>query len=206
VNSHSRTVLPDPGTALLTAAGSLDDAVAAGHAGANVIEVGHGGPALIAAIRAWLPDVVISGDDESADLVSDPRLALRSGASLICAGITAAERARSTGIAPDRILVTVPMAHLDRTLRAGWSTLTDVDASAAGLGVAGARELAAACCWLGGTAVRTRHVAEVRSSLDAAEAALGKPRPGWTVRRVIGRAIGRAGRPGGRGQRKDKSL
>jgi len=187
-------------------AGSLDDAVAAGHAGATMIEVGHGGPTLIAAIRAWLPDVVISGDHESADLVSDPRLALRSGASLLCTGITAAENARSSGLTPDRILVTVPMTHLDRTLLAGWSTLTDVDAGAAGLGAAGAGALAAACCWLGGTAVRTRHVAEVRSSLEAAEAALGRPRPAWNVRRVIGRAIGLAGRTGSRGQRKDRSL
>ena len=169
-----------------------------------MIEVGHGGPDLIAAIRSLLPDVVISGADESADLVPDPRLALRSGASLICAGVTAAERARCSGIAPDRILVTVPMIHLDRTLRDGWSTLTDVDAGAAGLGVAGAEALAAACCWLGGTAVRTRHVSEIRQSLDAAEAALGRPRPAWTVRRAIGRAFGRAA--GGRGQRKDKSV
>ncbi len=206
MKSHSRTVLPDPGTALLAQAGSLDDAVAAGFAGATMIEVGTGGPRLIAAIRELLPDVVISGEDESADLVPDPRLALRSGARLICSGVTAAERARYSGIAPDRILVTVPMVHLDRTLRAGWSTLTDVDfdAEAAGLGVAGAEALAAACCWLGGTAVQTRHVAEVRQSLDAAEAALGRPRPAWTVRRAIGRAFGRAA--GGRGQRKDKSV
>ncbi len=204
MKSHSRTVLPDPGTALLTEAGSLDDAVAAGFAGATMIEVGAGGPALIAAIRSLLPDVVISGADESADLVPDPSLALRSGARLICSGVTAAEKARYEGIAPDRILVTVPMVHLDRTLRAGWSTLTDVDAGAAGLGVAGAEALAAACCWLGVTAVRTRHVAQVRQSLDAAEAVLGRPRPAWTVRRAIGRAFGRAA--GGRGQRKDKSV
>jgi hypothetical protein len=204
MNSHARPVLPEPGTALLTEAVSLDDAVAAGFAGATMIEVGHGGPELIAAIRSLLPDVVISGADESADLVPDPRLALRSGASLICAGVTAAERARCNGIAPDRILVTVPMMHLDRTLRDGWSTLTDVDAGAAGLGVAGAEALAAACCWLGGTAVRTRHVAQIRQSLDAAEAALGRPRPAWAVRRAIGRAFGRAA--GGRGQRKDKSV
>ena len=204
MNSHARPVLPEPGTALLTEAVSLDDAVAAGFAGATMIEVGHSGPELIAAIRSLLPDVVISGADESADLVSDPRLALRSGASLICAGVTAAERARCNGIAPDRILVTVPMVHLDRTLRDGWSTLTDVDAGAAGLGVAGAEALAAACCWLGGTAVRTRHVAQIRQSLDAAEAALGRPRPAWAVRRAIGRAFGRAA--GSRGQRKDKSV
>jgi hypothetical protein len=204
VKSHSRTVLPDPGTALLAEAGSLDDAVVAGFAGATMIEVGRGGPRLIAAIRELLPDVVISGEDESADLVPDPRLALRSGASLICPGVMAAERARHSGIAPGRILVTVPMVHLDSTLAEGWSTLTDVDASAAGLGVAGAGALAAACCWLGGTAVRTRHVAEVRQSLDAAEAALGRPRPAWAVRRAIGRAFGRAAN--GRGQRKDKSV
>lgn len=204
MKSHSRTVLPDPGTALLAQASSLDDAVVAGFAGATMIEVGTGGPRLIAAIRELLPEVVISGEDESADLVPDPRLALRSGASLICPGVTAAERARHSGIAPDRILVTVPMVHLDSTLAAGWSTLTDVDASAAGLGVAGAEALAAACCWLGGTAVRTRHVAEVRQSLDAAEAALGRPRPAWAVRRAIGRAFGRAA--SGRGQRKDKSV
>lgn len=174
-----------------------------------MIEIGGGGPALIAAIRSLLPDVVISGEDESADLVSDPGLALRSGARLICPGVTAAERARHEGIEPDRILVTVPMAHLDRTLRDGWSTLTDVDAGAAGLGVAGAEALAAACCWLGVTAVRTRHVAEVRQSLDAAEAALGRPRPAWTVRRAIGRAFGRAGgrvREARGGQRKDKPV
>lgn len=204
MKSHPRTVSPDLSTALLAQAGSLDDAVAAGFAGATMLEVGSGGPRLIAAIRQLLPDVVISGEDESADLVPDPRLALRSGASLICSGVTAAERASYSGITPDRILVTVPMVHLDRTLRAGWSTLTDVDASAAGLGVAGAEALAAACCWLGGTAVRTRHVAEIRQSLDAAEAALGRPRAAWTVRRAIGRAFGRAA--GGRGQRKDKSL
>lgn len=204
MKSHSQTVLPDPGTALLAAAGSLDDAMAAGFAGATVIEVGRSGPRLIAAIREFLPNVVISGEDESADLVPDHRLALRSGASLICSGVTAAERAKHSGIAPDRILVSVPMVHLDRALRDGWSTLTDVDAGAAGLGLAGAEALAAACCWLGGTVVRTRHVAAIRQSLDAAEAALGRPRPAWTVRRALGRAFGRAG--SGRGQRKDKSV
>lgn len=204
MKSYLRPVLPDPGTALLAEAGSLDDAVAAGHAGATMIQVGHCGPSLIAAIRTWLPDVVICGDDESADLVPDPGLALRSGASLLCTGLAAAEQARRGGIAANRILVTVPMARLDSTLRAGWSTLTDVDAGAPGLGVEGAEALAAACCWLGGTAVRTRHVAEVRHSLDAAEAAMGRPRPAWAVRRAIGRAFGRAA--GGRGQRKDKSV
>lgn len=200
MKSHSRTVLPDPGTALLAEVGSLDDAVVAGHAGATMIEVGQGGPSLIAAIRDWLPGVVICGDDAAADLVPDPGLALRSGASLLCRGLTAAERARRRGIAPDRILVTVPMTRLDSTLRAGWSTLTDVDTGAPGLGVEGAEALAAACCWLGGTAVRTRHVAEVRRSLDAAEAALGTPRPAWTVRRAIAKVAGALG------QRKDKSL
>jgi hypothetical protein len=212
VKSHSRTVLPGPGTALLARVGSLDDAVAAGHAGATMIEVGLGGPSLIAAIRQWLPGVVICGADASADLVPDPRLALRSGASLICPGIVAAEEARRGGIGPERILVTVPMARLDRTLQAGWSTLTDVDSGAADLGVEGAEALAAACCWLGGTAVRTRHVAEVRRSLDAAQAALGTPRPGWNVRRAIARMAGALGQRKdasqrkGADQRKDRSV
>ena len=203
MKSHSRTVLPDPGTALLARVGSLDDAVTAGHAGATVIEVGAGGPALIAAIREWLPGVVICGADASADLVPDPRLALRSGASLICPGIAAAEKARRNGIDPERILVTVPMTRLDRTLQAGWSTLTDVDSGADDLGVAGAEALAAACCWLGGTAVRTRHVAEVRRSLDAAEAALGTPRPGWNVRRAFAKMAGALGQRKDPNHRKD---
>jgi hypothetical protein len=147
-----------------------------------MIDVGNHGPALISAIRENVPGAVVCGDDENADIVRDPDLARRTGARLICADVTAAERARGSGIARERILVTVPAPGLDAALRAGWATLIDVDASAGGRGLAGAEAIAAICAWLGATAVRTRHVASIRRSLDMAKSVLGTRPPAWTIR------------------------
>jgi dihydropteroate synthase len=169
-------------TALFTTAKDLSGAIAAGHAGATVIDIGGGAPALIAGIRKSLPGVLVCGDDAAADLVRDPRVATRSAAGLICGSIAAAERAREGGIARERLLVTVPAPEVDATLAAGWATLTDVDAAAAGLGLAGAEAIASICAWLGASAVRTRHVTQIRRSLDMAESVLGTRPPAWAIR------------------------
>jgi hypothetical protein len=183
VNSHSSAIRPAADTALLTVADSLPEAVAAGQAGATMIDVGDRGPELIAAIRDSVARMIICGDDdESADVVRDQAVALRTGARLICADIAAAETAAGAGIARERILVTVPAAEVDAALRAGWATLADVDASAGTRGLAGAEAIAAVCAWLGATAVRTRHVAPIRRSLDMTRSVLGTRPPAWAIR------------------------
>jgi dihydropteroate synthase len=182
VNSHSSAIRLGADTALLTVADTLPGAIAAGQAGATMIDVGDRGPELIAAIRGSVARMIVCGDDESADVVRDPALALRTGARLICADIAAAETAVGAGIARERILVTVPAAEVHAALRAGWATLTDVDASAATRGLAGAEAIAAVCAWLGATAVRTRHVAPIRRSLDMANSVLGTRPPAWAIR------------------------
>jgi hypothetical protein len=182
VNSHSSAIPLGADTALLTVADSLPEAIAAGQAGATMVDVGGRGPELIAAIRGSVPWMIVCGDDDRADVVRDPAAALRTGARLICADITAAETAVGAGIARERILVTVPAADVDAALRAGWATLTDVDASAAARGLAGAEAIAAVCAWLGATAVRTRHVAPIRRSLDMAKSVLGTRPPAWVIR------------------------
>jgi hypothetical protein len=163
-------------------AGSLTEAVAAGQAGATMIDVGDRGPELIAAIRRGVAWMIVCGDDESADVVRDPAVALRTGARLICADIAAAETAVGAGTARERILVTVPAAEVDAALRAGWATVTDVDTSAGPRGLAGAEAIAAVCAWLGATAVRTRHVTPIRRSLDMAKSVIGTRPPAWTIR------------------------
>jgi hypothetical protein len=182
VNSRSSVIRPGADTALLTVADSLTEAIAAGQAGATMIDVGDRGPELISAIRGNVARMIVCGDDESADVVRHPAVALRTGARLICADIAAAETAVGAGIARERILVTVPATEVDAALRAGWATLTDVDTSAATRGLAGAEAIAAICAWLGATAVRTRHVAPVRRSLDMAKSVLGTRPPAWTIR------------------------
>jgi dihydropteroate synthase len=182
VKSYYSAIRPTADTALLTVADSLPEVIAAGQAGATMIDVGSRGPELIAAIRGNVPWLVVCGDDESADVVRDPALVSRTSARLICADIAAAEAALDTGIARERILVTVPAAEVDAALRAGWATLTDVDASAATRGLAGAEATAAVCAWLGATVVRTRHVTPIRRSIDMAKSVLGTRPPAWAVR------------------------
>jgi dihydropteroate synthase len=182
VKSHFSVTRPGTDTALLTVADSLPEAIAAGQAGATMIDVGDRGPELIAAIRGSVPWLIVCGDDESADVVRDPVLVPRTGAGLICPDIAAAETALGTGVARERILVTVPAAEVDAALRAGWATLTDVDASAATRGLAGAEAIAAVCAWLGATVVKTRHVAPIRRSLDMAKSVLGTRPPAWAIR------------------------
>lgn len=163
----------------MTAAGSVDEAIVAGHAGARLLDTGDAGPALIAAIRARLPEAIICGG-ETADIVHDRHLALRAKAGLICESVTAAENAAADGVPADRILVGAAPGVLDSIIRAGWRTLTDVDSY--GHGLAGAEAIAAVCAWLGGTVVRTAHVTEIRRSLDMAEAIVGTRPPAWTIR------------------------
>jgi dihydropteroate synthase len=182
VNEHSSAIQPDADTALLTVVGSLPGAIAAGQAGATMVDIGDKGPELIAAIRGGVPRMIVCGDDESADVVRDPAVALRTGARLICADIAVAETAIGAGIARERILVTVSAAKVDAALRAGWATLTDVDASAATRGLAGAEAIAAVCAWLGATVVRTRDVTPIRRSIDMAKSVLGTRPPAWAVR------------------------
>jgi dihydropteroate synthase len=54
-------------------------------------------------------------------------------------------------------------------------------ADAAG-SLAGVEAVAAVCGWLGASVIRTRHVAEVRRTLDMTETIRGTRPPAWTVR------------------------
>lgn len=163
----------------MAAAGSVDEAIAAAHAGARLLDTGDAGPAMVAAVRARLPEAIICGG-ETADFTCDLHLALRTKAGLICESVTAAEKAAADGVPADRILVMTAPGMLDEIIGAGWRTLTDVDSH--GHGLAGTEAIAAVCAWLGGTVVRTAHVTEVRRSLDMAEAIAGTRPPAWTIR------------------------
>jgi dihydropteroate synthase len=160
-------------------AGSVEDAIAAGRAGARLLDTGDAAPALIAAIRARLPEAIICGG-ETADIVHDRHLAVRTGAGLICESVTAAEKAEADGVPAGRVLVMAAPGMLDRVIGAGWRTLTDVDSY--GHGLAGAEAIAALCAWMGGAVVRTAHVTEIRRSLDMAEAIAGTRPPAQAIR------------------------
>jgi dihydropteroate synthase len=171
--------LPLSTTAVMTAAQTVDEAIAAGHAGARLLDTGDAGPALIAAIRARLPEAIICGG-ETADITRDRHLALRTEAGLICESVTAAGKAAADGVPAGHILVMAAPGMLDGIIGAGWRTLTDVDSY--GHGPAGAEAIAAVCAWLGAAVVRTAHVTEIRRSLDMAEAIAGTRPPAWAIR------------------------
>jgi hypothetical protein len=182
---------------------------AAGYAaaGARLVDVGDR-DALIPAIREQLGDLRICGYSAGADIVRDADLAARTGAGLICPDVRAAARAGQLGIAAERVLVQTGPAGIAAAAQAGWAILVDLaggDADLAGgdggltgqdtaaraaaaraatAQQAAAREaaVAAVCAWLGVSVIRTRHVTEIRRSVEMTESILGRRPPAGTLR------------------------
>ena len=161
-------------------------------AGARLVDVGDRG-ALIPAIRDQLGDLRICGYSAGADIVRDADLAARTGAGLICPDVRAAARAGRLGIAAERVLVRTGPAGIAAAAQAGWAVLVDLagadtDPAGADTGLAGqdmaAREaaVAAVCAWLGASVIRTRHVTEIRRSVEMTESILGRRPPAGTLR------------------------
>ena len=186
----------EPGIVLLAPVTTVEQAAAAAAAGAGLVDAGDDG-ALVPAIRRAVDGVRVCGEHEDADLVRDAGLAARSGATLICPGPGAAADAVRRGIAAGRILVQAAPAGIEAAVRAGWPVLADLEglagpealADLAGLrgpdgpaGLARIEAAAAVCVWLGASALRTRHVAEVRRCADMTESILGRRPPAWAVR------------------------
>ena len=161
-------------------------------AGARLVDVGDR-DALIPAIRDQLGGLRICGYSAGADIVRDADLAARTGAGLICPDVRAAARAGRLGIAAERVLVRTGPAGIAAAAQAGWAVLVDLagadtDPAGADTGLAGqdmaAREaaVAAVCAWLGASVIRTRHVTEIRRSVEMTESILGRRPPAGTLR------------------------
>ena len=174
--------LPLAGTALLAVAGNVAEAAAAVRAGAALVDLGTAGPAVIAAFRAGNPGIPVCAACEQADLVRDPAMALRTGAILVCTGLSAAARAP---VPQSRLLVDVRPSMVPRAMAAGYAALVDLRDGPAGEPAeppAGPIAVAAICAWLGAAVVRTSHPLQVRRALDMAESIRGTRRPARTVR------------------------
>ena len=168
-------------------------------AGARLVDVGDR-DALIPAIRDQLGGLRICGYSAGADIVRDADLAARTGAGLICPDVRAAARAGRLGSAAERVLVRTGPAGIAAAAQAGWAVLVDLagadtdpagadtDPAGADTGLAGqdmaAREaaVAAVCAWLGASVIRTRHVTEIRRSVEMTESILGRRPPAGTLR------------------------
>jgi dihydropteroate synthase len=77
-------------------------------------------------------------------------------------------------------------AGIAAAAQAGWAILVDLageDGGLAGQDMA-AREaaVAAVCAWLGASVIRTRHVTEIRRSVEMTESILGRRPPAGTLR------------------------
>ena len=154
-------------------------------AGARLVDVGDR-DALIPAIRDQLGDLRICGYGAGADIVRDADIAARTGAGLICPDVRAAARAGQLGIAAERVLVRTGPAGIAAAAQAGWALLVDLASGDAGLtgDDTDAREaaVAAVCVWLGASVIRTRHVTEIRRSVEMTESILGRRPPAGTLR------------------------
>jgi hypothetical protein len=163
---------------LLAPVTTVAQAAAAAAAGAALVDVGLDG-ALVPAIRRAVGGVHVCGQHESAEVVRDADLAMRTGAALICPGPDAAAAAVHRGAAAGHILVQAAPAGIEAAARAGWHVLADLE----GLdGRARTEAAAAVCAWLGASVLRTRYVAEVRRCADMTESILGRRPPAWAVR------------------------
>ena len=165
---------------------TVAEAVASAWAGAGLVDVGED-DALILQIRTAVPEVSICGHGVDADIVHDATLAARAGAGLICPDPGTAASAVQRGIAPERILLRTAPGDVQATSRSGWAALVDLDRGLVDLdrgaeALARAEAVAAVCAWVGAKVIRTRHVAEIRRSLDMTESILGLRRPAWTLR------------------------
>jgi dihydropteroate synthase len=172
------------GITVLAPVSSVTEAVASASAGAGLVDVGEH-DALIPQIRDALPEVGICGHGAGADIVHDAALAARAGAGLICQDAGAAASAGQRGIKPERILLQTAPDDVREASRSGWAALVDLDQGTLAQGtesLARAEAIAAVCAWAGAKVIRTRHVAEIRRSLDMTESILGVRRPAWTLR------------------------
>jgi len=169
---------------VLAPVSTVTEAVASALAGAGLVDVGED-DALIPQIRDALPEVGICGHGAGADIVHDAALAARAGAGLICQDAGAAASAGQRGIKPERILLQTAPDDVREASRSGWAALVDLDQGTLEQGtesLARAEAVAAVCGWAGAKVIRTRHVAEIRRSLDMTESILGLRRPAWTLR------------------------
>ena len=169
---------------MLAPVSTVTEAAAAAAAGAGLVDVGED-DALIRQIRDAVPEVRICGHGGGADIVHDATLAARAGAGLICRDPGSAASAVQRGIARERILLATAPEDVRATSRSGWAALVDLDQGTLEQGtesLARAEAVAAVCAWAGAKVIRTRHVAEIRRSLDMTESILGLRRPAWTLR------------------------
>jgi dihydropteroate synthase len=184
---------------LIAVVSSADEAGAAVHAGADMVDLGAATPPEIMAVRARFPGVGVCAGGAPADVVMDVAAALATGAMAICAGV---EAARVSGLEASRLLIAVPPALVPPARESGWAALVDVDQAAAqaqrsGSGVhldetgsdAGSSEhdaavlaIAALASWLGAAAVRTRLPGPVRRALDMTASVRGLRPPARAVR------------------------
>jgi hypothetical protein len=161
VKSRADGRLP-PGTAVFAVAAGLPAAAAAIAAGAGLIDLWEADAQTVAAFRAGHPDVLACARAEWAGLARDRALALRTGAILICAGVTEAQQAEAAGIGRGNLLVEAPPAGVTGLLAAGWAVIVAADDGDAQAAAA----TGAMACWLGARAVKTRHVTAVRRAID----------------------------------------
>jgi hypothetical protein len=164
VKSRADDRLPS-GTAVFAVADGLPAAAAAVAAGAGLIDLWDAGPQAVAAARDGDLGVPVCARADWAALVRDRTLALRTGAMLICGDATEAGQAEAAGVARGRLLVEAPPAVAAGLLAAGWPVIVQADGTGTGDPQAAAAAGAIAC-WLGATAVRTRHVSAVRRAID----------------------------------------
>lgn len=174
--SHQRAA--STAVEVLAPVSTLVMAVTAARAGARLLDAGADHD-LAAGIRRADLGVLICGEFEDADFVTDPATAIRTGIGLICTGLAAAERAERQGISRERIVVQVAPGELATAAAAGWRSLVDVDDAAT---EAAAEAVATVCAWQGADVIRTRHVTQVRRCLDMTECILGTRPPVWAMR------------------------
>lgn len=165
---------------MLTPVRTLSEAATARESGARLAEVKD--PALVEQIHGDVPGLLVCANHPDADVVYEADLAVRTGAGLICESAQAAAKAADAGVSRERILVEAAPADLDEITAAGWAALADADSYAGANGTPGAVAIAAICAWLGVAVVRSRHVTQVRRSLDMAASILGTRPPTWAIR------------------------
>jgi dihydropteroate synthase len=183
-----------------------DTAGAAVRAGADLLDLGQGGPAVIGEIHDRHPGVPLAVSWPPARQTVTRLTGLTSPVSPvspICDDIPAAEAAVTAGLPREAVLIAVPPSRVAAATAAGWAVMADVDLAAPGLDrvpnccadvmpppadkpmadeLSRAVAAAAICGWLGVAAVRTRHLPQVRRALDMTASIRGGRPPAWAVR------------------------
>jgi hypothetical protein len=200
----------DQGTALIAVARSMAEAEAAVSAGAGMVDLGAAGSETIIAVRSRFPGIGVCAAGQPADVISDVAAARANGALAICHGIDAAHASglpatRLLVEVPPQLVpavreqgwlavVDADRAALESALaarRGGTGGDVPGDASTDDASTDGSRDdgddsavlaIAAVSSWLGADAVRTRHVASVRRSLDMTATIRGLRPPARAVR------------------------